>query len=38
MQLSARTDRYAVKVVRDNDAEKLMAHEREFKILRHLNH
>ena len=30
--------RYAVKVVRDNDQEKLRAHENEFKILSRLKH
>ena len=37
-KLSVKQTKFAVKVVRDNDQEKLMAHEREFEILKKLNH
>lgn len=30
--------KYAVKIVRDDDKEKIMAHEREFEILSKLSH
>lgn len=29
---------FAVKIVRDDDAEKIIAHEREFEILEYLHH
>ena len=29
---------FAVKIVRDDDSEKILAHEREFEILKTLNH